>query len=95
MGIDYSKIYSALSTTEGKKQQEVERAIAKFKELKDISTVDDAKCFLIENYGIEIGCTKLDSDGILTIEEDEKRFSVNLQCSNKVIEFNYKKREVV
>ena len=95
MGIDYSKIYSALSTAEGKNAQEIEETIAKFRELKDIGSVEKAKKFLVKNYGIEIGSAKVAGDGLLNIIETDKTFTVNLQCSDKVIEFNYKKREVV
>ena len=52
MSIDYSKIYSVLSSVEGKNQQEIEKIIEEFRQIKSLKTVNQAKDFLEKNYGI-------------------------------------------
>ena len=93
MSIDYSKIYSVLSNVEGKNSQEIEEAITKFRSLKDMESIIEAKEFLIENYGIKSGLKNINGIGVLSIIENEKLFSINFQCSDKVIEYNFRKGE--
>ena len=93
MGIDYSKIYSVLSNVEGKISQEIEEAITKFRSLKDMESISEAKEFLVENYGIKSGLKNINGIGVLSIIENEKLFSINFQCSDKVIEYNFRKGE--
>lgn len=93
MDIDYSKIYSVLSSAEEKNSKEIEEAITKFRKLKDIESISSAKEFLVENYGIKLGLKNINGIGVLSIIENENLFSVNFQCANRNIEYNFKKKE--
>ena len=95
MSVNYGKIYSMLSETENRAQQEVDDVILKFKELKMFGRVSDAKEFLQNNYGIVEGEKSLNGIGILKIEETDKMFSAVLKCQNQIIECHFKKKEVL
>lgn len=95
MSIDYSKIYSVLSSVEGKNQQEIEKIIEEFRQIKSLKTVNQAKDFLEQNYGVTNGSKNIKGLANVNIKESEKRFSVIMECQAQIIEYHFKKKENV